>query len=403
MEIKTIMRGKKQALTWNRTFILLFTVNSMLTLGQFMINAILATYAESLGATESVIGLILSAFAVSSIIMRCFSGPMIDTYNKKRIVMIATMIHAAAFGGFGISQDIPLLFVFRVLQGCGMAFGNACCLAIVSQILPKSKYNSGIGVYSVAQVVAQSAGAPIGLWMVTEYGYRTTFMVSAAIMVLTTLLALQINMPHIRAEKLEISIANSISIKALLPAVLMFLLMVGSSVVHSFIPVYAYEKGIRGNPGLYFTVASLTMIATRPIVGKLTDRFGVVKVIIPALLCNIISYYLLSVANDISIIILSGFISAFGSGACQPAIQALSMKCVPPEKRGSASCTNFIGMDFGTLAGVSIAGVIAERMGYSLMWCIMTIPFFAGVIMILVFKNKLNSIENQFISAHATI
>ena len=121
-----------------------------------------------------------------------------------------------------------------------------------------------------------------------------------------------------------------------------------------------------------------------------------VKVLIPALMCNVICYFVLGASTSIFSVIAAGFISAFGFGACQPAIQALSMKCVPNEKRGSASCTNYIGMDIGQFVGVSVSGVIAEGMGYEFMWRAMTVPFFVGIAVVLLFRRRIRGIETNF-------
>ena len=88
---------------------------------------------------------------------------------------------------------------------------------------------------------------------------------------------------------------------------------------------------------------------------------------------------------------LAAFVSAFGYGACQPSVQTLCMKCVPKEKRGAGSSTNYIGQDLGNLVGPLIAGSLAGRFGYAAMWRIMIIPVALALLIVLVFRNSIHS------------
>ena len=88
----------------------------------------------------------------------------------------------------------------------------------------------------------------------------------------------------------------------------------------------------------------------------------------------------------------------FGFGACQPAIQALTMKCVSEDKRGAGSSTNYIGMDLGSLFGASVAGFVAQYFGYVSMWRLMTILFALALLLILFSASRINRIEKDFIA-----
>jgi MFS family permease len=140
------------------------------------------------------------------------------------------------------------------------------------------------------------------------------------------------------------------------------------------------------------------MLITRPIIGRLTDKFGLVKIAIPALFCNIAAFVVISYSSTLWSFLIAAFISAFGYGAIQPAMQALSMKTVPNERRGSASSTNYIGMDLGNLVGPSIGGNVAQAFGYSVMWRVMGIFFVLGVMLMFTFRAMFTRIEAQFAS-----
>ena len=381
---------------WNRSFIILFFANMAFNMGLNMSNSILSIYADSLGASAAVIGFIVSAFAITSVFLRLISAPIMDTFNRKHLIIIAALMMSCAFGGFSISNSIPLLICFRLLQGCSMAFGNACCLAMVADMLPKENYNSGLGYYSLAQVACSAIAPYIGLELVKMTGYRSTFVLAACFMLFAGVLIFFIKTDFVRSKKLKLSLNNIIAREALLPAVLMFLMVFAGTSVMAFLYLFAAERGITGNVGLYFTVSAVTMLVTRPIVGRLTDKFGLIKVSVPAFLCSILSMFIISYSTSLFGLLFAALISAFGQGACSPAIQALAMKTVSADRRGSASSTNYIAQDLGAMAGSSAAGQIIRLTGYAAMWRIMVIPYIAGAAALLFFRRRIARIEDDF-------
>lgn len=395
---KAVIENKAPDKIWNVMFISIFFANMVMNLGQFMANSLLSVYADSLGATPAAIGLLMSAFAVTAIMFRFISAPAMDTYNRKHIVIFAMLTLAVAFFGFSMSRSIEALVVFRLLQGCGMAFGNACCLAMVSEALPKEGYGTGMGYYSLAQVVSQAMGPTVGLWLSRLVGFQATYGIITGLLLLGTVLAFQIKTNFKRTNKFKISLGGAVAKEALLPGVVMLFLLATFSVTGSFLIVYAGKQGVSEHIGLYFIVSSVTMVLTRPVIGKLTDKYGIVKIFIPAIVCDLLVFTLISFSRSLIMFLTAAFISAFGFGAMMPAIQALSMKCVPNERRGAASSTNYLGMDIGAFTGPLIAGGIAERFGYVSMWRIMIFPLLIALLLMLLYRKKITAIEENFMA-----
>jgi MFS family permease len=282
-----------------------------------------------------------------------------DTYNRKYIVIGAMFTMALAFFGYGISNSIPSLMVFRLVQGCGMAFGNACCLAMVADTIPKEKYAAGIGYFSLAQVISQAMGPSVGLWLVGLVDYRMTFIIVSCIMLIGVFLTFRIRLKFKRTKKLKVSLDTVIAKEAILPGILQAIQIMGFVAVGSFLFVFAGKQGVTGNIGLFFTVSAVIALITRPVIGRMTDKYGLVKLFIPGLLCNIAALFIISVSHTLVMFLAASVVYAIGSGVCMPSLQTLTMKAVPNERRGSGSTTNYLGMDVGALTGSAVAGAIA--------------------------------------------
>lgn len=72
---------------------------------------------------------------------------------------------------------------------------------------------------------------------------------------------------------------------------------------------------------------ALTLLVTRPIVGKLTERCGFVKVAVPAVLMTVASLTMIAYANSTWMLLAAALVNAFGYGAVQP-IFATRSNCI---------------------------------------------------------------------------
>ncbi|MDR1062048.1 MAG: MFS transporter, partial [Clostridiales bacterium] len=116
------------------------------------------------------------------------------------------------------------------------------------------------------------------------------------------------------------------------------------------------------------------------------------------------SFFIVSGAANIQTFCLAAFVAAFGYGACQPVINALCMKAVPPGRRGAASSTSYLGIDLGSMMGPVLAGMIISRFGaaslldgYIAMWRIMTVPIFLAIAIVIACRKKVLKIEAGFL------
>ena len=202
-----------------------------------------------------------------------------------------------------------------------------------------------------------------------------------------------------RSQRFKISINKIIAPEVLLPTLIIFFLAVAFSGINSFIAIYGDLNGVK-EIGLYFTTSAICMIFIRPISGKIADRYGHDKSIIPGLILFIASLMIISFSHSLPMFILAGVFTAFGFGSSQPLIQALSMQLVPKARRGAAANTNFWGVDCAFLIGPALAGSVAtgvfdstgnEILGFSTMFRVMIIPVIIALVIFWVHKKKLLS------------
>ena len=391
---------------WNPMFISLFIASGLMNLSTQMSNSLLSLYAKNIGTPADQIGTLMSMFAMTALIVRFIAGPAMTAYDRKKLLKMAMFFFGTAYLGFGLSPKIaeltglPLITVlkiFRLIQGLGNAFGNACLMTVISECIPKARFSSGMGIYALAQTISQAIGPTIGTTLRDTIGYNSTYLVTGSIMYINIILiAAIVKVPNRGTGKFELKLDTMIARESLVPATITFLLATGFTAINSFLLVYAEERIIQ-NASLYFTIYALTLLATRPLIGKLTDKYGFVKVSIPALIMQGVSFYMIGQSSSLISLLLAGAVCACGYGAVQPAVQSLCMKSVPTQKRGSASSTNYIAMDAATLIGPAICGHVAKSFGYTpIMWIVMIVPIALGLGFILVTRKRIEQIETEF-------
>ena len=97
-------------------------------------------------------------------------------------------------------------------------------------------------------------------------------------------------------------------------------------------------------------------------------------------------------AWSFGILVLAGCTKAIAQGMSQPALQTEALRSVPPEKRGLASSTMYIGGDLGQAVGPILGGVVAEQAGYGTMYLLSAIPIAAAWVYFVLRERKLKGV-----------
>ncbi len=345
-------------------FLLIFLINTMINIGQQMVNTLVPRYAAELGATASMVGFISGVFSFSALLLRPFTSPALDCFDRKKLLFIATGIFGVAAGLYSLSDTPNMIIISRFLHGACYGCIGPLCLAIAADSLPASQIASGISIFTLAQAVAQSVGPGMGLWLQERMGYRAAFLGGLIMVVLALAL-----MPFLRSSNqikrnggYKLKLNNIIVKEAVIPSITLFLIGIAQASIISFLVIYSDEKCIE-NPGIYFTVNAICLFLARPLSGKIADRYGSAWAIIPGLGSSMCAFVVLSLATSTWHLALAGALMAFGIGSSIPTIQALSMRLVPADRRGAGSNTNYIATDIGAMLGSYAGGLCIDIMG----------------------------------------
>ncbi|MGI6741981.1 MAG: MFS transporter [Brevefilum sp.] len=374
---------------WNPLFTNMFIINTLISLSTSMMNVIITKYAASIGASLTTVGLVSSLFALTALIFRFFVGPVIDYFNKRSVLIATFIIFFVSYLLVSFSNSIPILIFSRLLMGVGLAFSSTLILTNASNSLPVEKMGAGIGLLSLGSAISSAISPAIGLKLVEVSGYKTTFLINAGIMLTVLGFFILKKMKLGKRGDFSITLRTILSKEVLVPTIIFFLLGMTNHLFNAFLILYSEMQGVFSGVGYFFTISAITLIFARPLIGKLTDKYGLMWAVVPSLICFSASLILLSFSKTLGMFLVAGFLSAFGFSSVQPAIFAATMKNTDIDRRGAAISTSYIGIDLGTLTGPIVGGAIAGKFGYVWMWRVMIIPVLIALTIGLINRQEL--------------
>ena len=389
---------QKTETIWTKAFIRIFILIVIMSMCQFIASTLLPKHVEQMGAPASVIGVVAGMFAITAIAIRPVVGPATGCFRKERLLVMDIAIIMTAFLIYGFSESIPVVMAGRLLHGIGMGFLAPVTLFLASNALPESKMASGIGVYTLGQAASTAIGPSVGLALSDAFGYNATFFLSAGMLFTAMVFAMATAMEEPSGSGVfRISLREVVDREVALPAVIMFFLNGAYACISSFLVVFGGLGGVK-NIGLYFTAYAVSVFVSRPLSGRIADKYGMDRTLVPGFVLFAVSFLLVSLSRSLPMFILSGVVSAFGFGVCQPGIQALAMKLVPQGRRGIAGNTLYLGVDAGFLLMPALAGMLvtfvqdrtgSALLGYQAMYQVMILPILAALAVFLLGRKQM--------------
>ena len=308
---------------------------------------------------------------------------------KKKILMLSLIFIAVAILGYSQSNSLGFLIFFRLIHGLGWGLATTASSTIATVSLPEDKIGQGIGIFALASVISTAIAPNLGLLLIDKFSYNAMFLVAVAMPVsgilLSLLLQIDISKLNIGRSKKSESVLNSIFAKeSVMPMIIILFTTISTCSIITFLALYADERKISGI-GIFFSVYAIALFVTRPLCGKLNDLVDKRYIIIPCSALLILTFVLLTRADNLIIFTIAAITYGLGYGGLQPSLQTWCVKSVIPERRGVANSTFFIGLDLGTSLGALLAGCLAQWKGYKFMYEIMILPISIALIIYVIY------------------
>ena len=353
---------------WTRPFISLFVTNISVFIVFYGLVTTLPLYAIGvLNRTDEEAGLLMTIFLLSAIVVRPFTGKVLDVAGKRKMLWIALVFYLVCTALYYFIKPFEVLLVLRFVQGIWFSIVTTAALSIAADIVPIRRRGAGLGYFNMSTNLAVVLGPLIALYVIQSYSFDVLFIVMSILMVVGVLTSISAPVGIVTEKSLvknKLKIGDLFEKGALPVAILGSLIAFSYASVLSYLSIYAQEKELLAMASTFFLVFAAVMLLTRPFTGKLFDEKGPKYVIIPGFISFAIGLVLLANMDTAVAFLVAGAFVGFGYGALIPSFQTLAVQSTKHERSGYATATFFTFFDTGIAIGSYVLGLIAIHFGY---------------------------------------
>lgn len=351
------------------TVLLLCVFCSLLGVG--IVSPLLPLYAEAMGASGVLLGMIFSSFTITRAVVIPIIGPLSDRRGRKLFLLIG-------FGGFTVATlgyllaTTPLhLIVTRAIQGATAGMMLPIARAFIGDLCPRGEEGKWQGIANAAFFGGFGFGPLIGGPIAEWYGYNTAFYVMGVICLVSFLLALRF-LPESRSRQGGGGHRSMTEPFRLVHTNRMFRglssyragLALARGCFMTFLPLFAASSlkiGV-GLIGAMLACHNLLRAAVQPYFGGLADRFNKRTLVIVGAILQILFFIVIPHEYSYWQLLMLVAFGGIAAAVAMPALTALYTEQGRTSGMGTAMSMEMLAMAIGMGIGPILGGVVADAL-----------------------------------------
>ena len=360
---------------WNGNYWKVMIANFTLFFAFYLLTPLLPLYlSEHFHATKDVIGVVLSGYTVMALLSRPFSGYLVDSFDRKKVLMWCFFLFFIFFAGYLAASTLLLFTIVRTLHGAPFGSVTVANSTMAIDVLPATRRNEGIGYYGLSNNLAMAIAPTAGLLLYHETrNFQLLFWLALVIAGIGMAVDATIkNQPALnsKTQKLKnsknlIRLDRFFLTNGWMLAVNMVFFGFCFGVLSNYLAIYCKEvMGRTGGTGVYFALLSVGLIASRLQGSKGLREGKLSRNAAEGVILSALGYTLfVACPNDFGYY-TSALLIGLGNGHMWPAFQNMIINVANHNQRGTANSTILVSWDVGMGLGVLIGGVASEYLGY---------------------------------------
>ncbi len=340
-------------------------------------NPALPLFIRSMGVPLDMVGFIAAASTVVGIVVSLPAGILSDIIGRRRVILMAAVVFATApFLYLLIAQPWQLALV-RIYHGLATAILGPVAMAAVADTFEKGR-GERMAWYSSATMIGRFLAPLVGGLLIFGDNFRWVYVADGVAGVLALMAALRLPLAGTTRGTLRENLRQQ---RGKYGQEIRFVLghwgiLATSGIeatqyfafgcLETFLPIYLNEK--LGYPawqiGLLFTAQILAATFTKPIMGKLSDRYGRIPMISAGLVLGGIATALMILVPYYAVILILIAIFGLGLATVTASTSALVADLSSIGGRGGALGILSSIMDIGQSAGPMVTGVLVSTLTY---------------------------------------
>lgn len=328
-------------------------------------------YLQHLGVNPATAGIIISADALAALIVQPLISPLIHAATSRRWLFGGSLLLSASLFMLGHVTSVPLLVTARLAQGAGFICVLSSLITMMVRFIPAGMSGRAFGWLSLVRLVPYALIPLLFDLVAVDTSDFGDLLDLAALAALVPLAALLFPFSHLAGDGDDshppglagmVASLRSPSVVLLLLSALLF--FCGYSAIFFFLKQYGLSMGI-ANASLFFTVATLAMIAVRLGGGWFFDHCNKVLLCVAGLLLAAVCYALLPFCTSSRMFFVLASLTGLGWGVLMPLQAAVMFDISPPSVQAMNQNLLIVMMQGGFFIGPFIGGQLISRFGYT--------------------------------------
>ncbi len=234
------------------------------------------------------LGILTSAFFLAYGAFEVPGGILAARMGPKKIVVMGTIANAFGVIGSALAPQFDALVLFRFVAGFGFAFAFPSMLVLIVRYYKAGSEGFGVALTSMAFAVGSVTGYFGWAVLGDTVGWRPALVVAGVLDIVGVLAMLALIPPDREGAAFKLDRAHLRSIIVSRPLAILSIAFLGVGSTYGLVVnfmIYYLEGNFGLQPGLAGSIASIATILTifsAPVIGRVYDRVGRVKLLMVA-------------------------------------------------------------------------------------------------------------------------
>lgn len=359
---------KKEKL-WNREYLKVMTCNFLLFFAFYLLTPLLPLYLdEQFAADKHMIGVVLSGYVIATLLIRPFSGFVVDTFDRKKVLVLCFLFFFICFAGYVGAGTLLMFAIVRTLHGIPFGATTVANSTVAIDVLPSSRRNEGIGFYGLSNNIAMAVAPSAGIYIYSATSnFSLLFWLSLVIAMAGFLCSMSVKLPQRKKVegKPKLSLDHFFLGRGWLLAVNICFFGLCWGVMSNYVAIYGKQQlNITDGTGFFFMLLSGGLVVSRLFGSKSLRAGRMTHNATIGVFISLVAYCLFAFVPHPWAYYTSALLLGLGNGQMYPAFLNMFVAVARHDQRGTANSSILISWDLGMGLGILFGGVIAEAFGF---------------------------------------
>ncbi|MBO7601588.1 MAG: MFS transporter [Bacteroidaceae bacterium] len=369
---------------WNSNYKKVMVTNFTMSFAFYLLTPLLPLYlSETFGSTKDMIGLVLSGYTITALLFRPFSGYIVDSFPRKKVLLVSLFLYFIIFGGYLLASTLLMFAIVRTLHGGPFGASTVANNTVAIDVVASSRRNEAIGYYGLSNNLATAIAPTIGVFLYKYiHNFDALFWLAFIVAGIGFAVDYTLKLPkkQLLKDKKAISLDRFFLLKGWVIGLNICFFGFCYGILSNYLAIYGKEvMGITSGTGTYFMLLSIGLILSRLQGAKSLREGKLTRNAAEGIVLSTIGYTLFIAMPNMVGYYGSAILIGLGNGHMWPAMQNMIINVAQNNERGTANSTLLTSWDLGVGIGILIGGSVSEYMGYASAFWTMAVVHMAGM------------------------